>query len=527
MSRSFDLVLVGGTVIDGLGNQPAAVDVGIKAGRLVALAAGLPTQDCDHLDVTGLVVAPGFLDSHVHSDFAPFLDPGLEVAAASVRQGVTTEISGNCGFSAFPYADGQDSDSSQMIISTLGSHGRTFPSLDAFRDEVSQVGAYANIAMLVGHNSAWADLWPPHSLAADLVHVIQRAHDGLDQGAVGVSSGLIYPPGSLQETNPIIPFAATAGRRGLPYASHIRSEARGVLEAINEAIEIGRRSSSATHISHLKVAGRPFWHLLPEVLGQIDAARSAGLDVTADAYPYTAGSTTVRAMFPPWLEDGGPEKLLEMVADPVIRGRLRASIRTGAPNWPNPVGNDGWENIVISTALETPECQGQDVATLAGSGDPVDLVCDLILANRGAVTVIVHAMSEENVSMVLAQDYVAIGSDAVPEAGRPHPRAAGTFPRWLGHYVRDRGVTDLVSGVRRCTSATADRFGLTDRGRVVIGAMADLVVFNADTIADRATFADPLLRPVGIPHVLVGGALVVRDGELTGQRPGRVIAPTR
>ncbi|MEZ0109181.1 N-acyl-D-aspartate/D-glutamate deacylase [Catenulispora sp. EB89] len=350
--------------------------------------------------------------------------------------------------------------------------------------------------------------------------------EALESGAVGLSTGLIYTPGSYADAAEITALATVAARHGKPYVTHLRDEMSGVENALEEAIAIGRDSGAALHVSHHKTAGKYAWGRTEVTLARLAQLRESGMDVTCDVYPYTAGSTKLSAMLPPWAHDGGQARLLERLRDPGQRDALRKAIAEGVPGWENTVGNGGWDRIVVAGAPRHAAYQGHTIAALADASgaDAVDLVAELLLSEDGDVTIISHSMREDDVRRVLAAPFAMIGSDGVPTQGRPHPRWAGTFARVLGHYTREAGLFDLPEAIRKMTGATATRFGLAERGILRDGAHADLVVFDPARVADRATFAEPLTPPEGVRLVVVGGTVAVRDGVLTAARAGRVVA---
>lgn len=522
---AFDLLLRGGTVYDGLGSAGVRADVAVQGGRVVAvepLAASVEGAEVLHVD--GLAVTPGFVDSHIHSDFAPLLPASADDARlANLRQGVTTDVCGNCGFSPFPVLPERRDHVAAQNQSLLGVHASACADFSEFEELLEGGARPVNLAALTGHNTLRAGVMGDDNRAAtaDELRTMQALlARALGDGSIGFSSGLIYPPGTFAGTDELVALASVAAAAGKPYTTHMRNEANEVDAAVEETLEIARRSGAAAHVSHLKVAGRPNWGRAGAVVAALEAARTS-TDITADAYPYSAGSTGLSAMLPPWVSEGGIPALLERVASPSVRDRVRRDIETGVAGWPNPVGMDGWESVVVAGAPATPEAEGVDVPSLGGH--PVDSACDLLLANAGAVTVVIHAMSDDDVDTVLAQPWVAIGSDAIPIPGRPHPRIAGAFARVLGHYSRERGLLDLPSAIRRMTSDTAARFGLVDRGVLAPGSVADIAVFNPSTVIDRATYADPLLPPGGVEHVIVSGRVAIRGGVDTGVRAGRLL----
>ncbi|MEV0586380.1 D-aminoacylase [Nonomuraea sp. NPDC050310] len=512
---TYDLLLRGGQLADGTGAPLRAADLAASSGRLTLLPPGAPATARAEVDVTGSVVAPGFIDVHTHSDGTALLGPLTDLALAAVRQGVTVEICGNCGSSMFPAGPGRTDDRAAI-----------FTGFPAFAEAHERAGRANHLAALAGHGTLRAAVIGEAdrpATPAELAAMADRLDADLRAGAAGLSTGLIYTPGTYAGTDEVVALAAVAARHGKPYVTHLRDEMARVEEALEEAVEIARRSGAALHVSHHKTAGKHAWGRTERTLARLDELRAAGLDVTCDVYPYTAGSTSLSAMLPPWANDGGSEALAARLADPAQRELMRRAIADGVPGWENTVGNGGWDRISIACAEHRPADEGRVIADLAADRglDPLDLVAELLAG--GEVTIISHSMVEEDVQRVLGRPYTMIGSDGVPKPGRPHPRWAGTFPRVLGHYGRDLGLLGVAEAVRRMTGLAAERFGLRDRGVLRDGAHADLVVFDPAAVADRATYAEPLLPPAGIALVAVAGEIVVRDGAPTGALPGKVL----
>ncbi|WP_214412072.1 N-acyl-D-amino-acid deacylase family protein [Sphaerisporangium fuscum] len=530
----FDLLIRGALVVDGTGAPGRPADVGVAAGRLTVLPPGRPAEAPQVLDAEGMVVAPGFIDVHTHSDGITLITPGStpgggELVWASVLQGVTTEICGNCGSSLFPALPGRLEDMSRETRISFGGEVGIFQDFAGFAARHSARPRANHLASLVGHGTLRAGVLghvDRPATPAELDTMCALLDLSLSQGAAGLSTGLIYTPGTYAGTDEVVALAAVAARHGKPYVTHLRDEMSRVEEALEEAVEIARRSGAALHVSHHKTAGKYAWGRTARTLPRIAELRAGGMDLTCDVYPYTAGSTSLSAMLPPWANDGGFPALAARLADPAERERMRRAIAEGVPGWENTVGNGGWDRISIACAPRHPEIEGRTIAELAASGDadPVDVAAGLLTAEDGEVTIISHSMVEEDVQRVLAAPYAMIGSDGVPKpGGRPHPRWAGTYPRVLGHYSRELGLLTLESAVHKMTGMAAARFGLAGRGVVRDGAHADLVVFDPATVADRATFAEPLLPPAGIRTVIVGGEIVVRDGLPAPARPGTVL----
>ncbi|MFF4775268.1 N-acyl-D-amino-acid deacylase family protein [Microtetraspora fusca] len=530
MSR-FDLLIRGGLVFDGTGRPGREADVAADGGRLTVLPPGAAVDAAEVIDARGRAVAPGFIDVHTHSDGVSLLrQDDRELVRASVIQGVTTEISGNCGSGLFPaLPDRVDAMRADTRV-TFGGDVGMYQDFAGFAEAHARVPRANHIASLVGHGTLRSGVLGPVDRPAtptELAAMCDLLDRALSQGAAGLSTGLIYTPGTYASTDEVVALAAVAARHGKPYVTHLRDEMSRVEEALEEAVEIARRSGAALHVSHHKTAGKYAWGRTERTLPRIAELRAGGMDVTCDVYPYTAGSTALAAMLPPWANDGGMAALTRRLGSPEERGRMRRAIAEGVPGWENTVGNGGWDRISIACAPRNPQTEGRTVADLAAAAaaDPLDMVAELLLSEGGEVTIISHSMIEDDVRRVLAAPYAMIGSDGVPKpGGRPHPRWAGTFPRVLGHYVRELGLLTLESAVHKMTGMAAARFGLAGRGVIRDGAHADLVVFDPDTVADGATFTDPLLPPSGVDAVVVGGAVVVREGVETGARPGTVLA---
>jgi N-acyl-D-amino-acid deacylase len=527
VSAPFETVLSGGAVVDGTGASPFGADVAITGDTIVAVGDLRNAQARERVDVAGLVVSPGFIDVHTHSDLAPLLDDRHEeLKLATLRQGVTTEICGNCGFSVFPAPSERRDDLQRHTRSIFGPEAKVYAGLEDYRAAVGRGGLVTNLATLVGHGTLRAGVVGFANRTAEpaeLRAMRAAAAAALDDGAVGLSSGLVYAPGVFAPADELVELARAAAERGRPYVSHIRNEADDVDEAIAEALLIGAESGARVQISHHKTAGRRNWGRTVETLEQIAEARERGVDVTLDVYPYTAGSTILASLLPPWANEGGMDALLGRLGSAEQRERIRRDLSRGLERWQRLVENEeGWENVRIASAPRHRAYEGMTIAALAQAErvDPVDLVADLLRAEDGQTTVVVALMAEQDVERVLASPLAMLGSDGIPLPGKPHPRWAGTFVRVLGHYVRERGLMTLESAVHKMTGLSAERFGLDRRGRIAEGMTADLVVFDPATVRDAATYDEPLLAPLGIHHVLVNGEFGVRDGAPTGRKAG-------
>ncbi|WP_408897777.1 N-acyl-D-amino-acid deacylase family protein [Nocardioides sp. R1-1] len=531
MKATPPVLVRGADVYDGSGADPGRFDVLVVDGRIriapdrTSVPSGVTT-----IDGAGLALSPGFIDVHTHSDalaLMPDADP--ELSLAPVRQGVTVEIAGNCGSSLFPPAQpGTDVVAMETFIRTLfGDDAHSLEGAEDFERHHLGVARKSHIVSLVGHSTlraavlGFGDCRPTRAQLDQMCALLAAA---LDAGAAGLSSGLIYPPGTFADTDELVALARVAAARGRPYVTHLRDEMSNVEAALDEAIEVARASGVALHVSHHKTAGIKGHGRTVSTLATMDAARASGLDLTCDVYPYTASSTHLHAMFPPWATAGGIPALLERLrSGAAVRDAVRRSIADGEEGWENTVGNGGWDLIEVATAPGRSEAEGRSIAALAAAAgvDPVDYAADLLLAEQAQVTIISRSMAEDDVRRVLCHPGTMIGSDGVPHSGRPHPRWAGSFARVLGRYSREAGLLTLAEAVSRMTALPARRFGLRGRGVIAEGAHGDLVLFDPAEILDRATFAAPLEAPRGVHHVLVDGQRVIADGAPTDASPGR------
>lgn len=528
VTPSFDVVIKGGTILDGTGGPAWRADLGTRGDVIVAIGEIAASQGRRVVDATGLCVAPGFIDIHTHSDGQILAYP---TADSRVRQGITTEITGNCGSSAAPLM-GVGADERRRAWQQRTGLEASWTDVASYFERLEDVGISINQALLLGQGTLRQNLigLVDRPLTADELRAILRAvEEGMEQGALGLSTGLEYTPGQYTPTEEIVAMARVVARRGGFYASHIRNEEAALLEAIDEAIDIGRQTGVRVEISHLKAAGRPNWRKQRAAIELIESARKDGVNVLADAYPYTAYSTGLTIFLEAWAREGGAAAIVARLRQPSARARIRKEVEARVESDPG-----DYELIVISR-VQTKTNQwtvGKNLRDIAErwNVEPVDALLRLIEEERGAVSFIGHGMSPQNVEMVLRHPLVMIGSDGSSMAptgpaarARPHPRSYGTCPRVLGVYVREQKLFDLPTAIKKMTSMPADQAGITDRGRIARGMKADLVIFDAQTVKDRATFQNPHQYPVGIVHVLVNGTFVVEGGKHTGARPGRVL----
>ncbi|MGI5286468.1 N-acyl-D-amino-acid deacylase family protein [Nonomuraea polychroma] len=517
------IVLRGGTVFDGLGSPGVVADVLVSGGLVrqvgtVDVPPGARILACD-----GLFVAPGFVDAHAHSDLAPFLP---EPQPFKLLQGVTTEINGNCGISFAP----ADAPAADLLAGALHDVVRGIEvrpmGFGAFLEAVRQAGPVNHVAYLVGHGTLRLTAnGPGEELAPGALERMTRlAAESFEAGAIGFSTGLIYPPGCYADLPELQALARAAAPYGSIYATHMRDEGRRVLDAIDEAVAVARAGRLRLQVSHCKLAGRENHGRAGELLARIDQARRTGVDALGDQYPYTAAATMLAALLPNYALDGGLSALPDRLADPAFRSRLREQAGDGEPGdgiW----GEAGPDGILV-TAHADPAVSGRTLAELAGDRDAFDVLCD-VLARDPAAGMVISAMAEEDVREIMASPLIGIGSDnALPGPAPVHPRTYGTFPRLLGRYVRELNVLSWAEAIRKATSLTAGHFGLRGRGTLLPGSHADIVVFDPATIGHDGSPLAPDPGVTGVLTVLLDGEPVVRDGSFTGRRCGQVLRGT-
>ena len=508
----YDLIVRGGTVFDGTGAPGRMADVAVRAGKIAAVARRIGSRGKEEIDARHLAVAPGFIDIHSHADGTLFDDPRVE---SVIRQGVTTVVVGQDGSSRIPDRNGETS-------------------VAALFDRIEALPSAVNLATMVGLGTLRrivVGLDDRPATTDELTRMTSMVEAALASGACGASTGLEYTPGAFAATDELIALSRPLAARRLPYATHMRNEDDTLLEAIDEAIRIARGASCPLEISHLKTGGPRNWGKIDAVFARLAAARQAGLDVTFDRYPYVAWATGLSNRFPVWSRDGGDSAFLRRLDDSTAGPRIRAEALADVEL----VG--GWHNILL-TDVDAPadrEAVGKrlDEWAAARGVEPYDAAVALLRNSGGDVGTVVFAMSEPNCERFLAHplamvcsDGGAFALDGPAHTGHPHPRGLGTFPRVLGHYVRERKVLTLAQAVHKMTGAPARRLRLDNRGRIAAGAAADLVVFDPATVADRATFEEPFQYPAGIPHVVVNGVVALRDGERVGKGAGKGLRPS-
>lgn len=526
----YSLLIRDGMVADGSGSPFIQADVAVNGDVIAAIGQHLGEAAETVIDARGLLVAPGFIDIHTHTDGSVFSHP---LAESKILQGVTTDVTGNCGIGAFPVNPyGRDilADYLKMHEFAFPADGLSWSDLSQYAPRVEGLGLGINLAPLVAHGAlriaamGAEDREPTVDEMALMEKLLVKA---LQQGAWGLSTGLIYPPGSFAKTDELIALARVLTPFSAVYASHIRGESATILDSVAEAIRIGKESGAPVQISHLKAIGKTNWGKGKKALDLIAAARQAGVDIAADQYPYEASSTSLSALVPQWAQAGGVDELLKRLAsrelnDRIIEGIGREMTVRGGPERVMVAGVGSERNKAIS---------GQTIDQIAAEWNcrPEAAVMRLLLEEDAEVGAVYFSISEDDVTAIMASDFVAVGSDgrgmnaAEDTAQATHPRSYGTFPRVLGLFAREKGLISLGKAIYKMTGLPASRLGLSGRGLLKPGFAADITVFDAARIRDRAWFDNPHQYSDGIVHVFVNGRAVVSEGKVTGQTPGRML----
>lgn len=530
----YDLIIKNGYIVDGTGNPWFRADIGINDGKVVKIGNVDSASGYKKIEVKDLVVSPGFIDIHTHSDFSLIVDPRAE---SKIRQGVTTEVIGNCGFSAAPMRELHRKLLEQYLDPIRFKVELTWSNMGEYLSQLEKQGIAPNVASLVGHGTVRIAVMGFDNRSAtdeELEDMKALVAQSMEDGSFGMSTGLAYPPACYSDTRELFELSKVVTKYGGIYVSHIRNEADTLIESVKEEIDIGKESIIPIEISHLKAAGKANWGKIKKILKIMYETRESGIDITCDQYPYSASCTFLNAIIPTWAHEGGIEKLIARLKDPKVLRRLVTEIEEGIPGWENPVKGSGWDKImIVSIASEKNRVlEGKTIAEIAElrGEDPFDVAFDLLIEENGDVMMVEFAMCEEDVQMVMKAPFIMVGSDGsavtprgILGKGKQHPRSYGTFPRILGKYVREDKILTLQEAIRKMTSLPAQRLGLRDRGLIREGMWADITIFNPREIIDKATYTDPHQFPKGIEYVIINGTLTLEKGNYSGILSGKVL----
>ena len=537
----FDIVIKNGRVIDGTGNPWFKADIGITKGKITKIGLIKPSEKTKIIDATGLIVSPGFIDIHSHSDYSIPFDP---MVISTIHQGITTLVVGMCGASLAPVNPEKQElfDKEFSMAAPPGlEYNVTWTSYSEYLDEMEKIGCSSNVAYLLGFGMirlaamGYEDRKPTKDEMQQMKDYIR---DAMEAGAFGISTGLIYTPQAYAETDEVLELTKEVAKYNGLYFSHIRNEGNLVIEAIQEVIDIVEQSGCrGGQIAHHKVSGKANWGRSKETLKLIEETNQRGINITCDQYPYNRGATSLMTLLPPWSHEGGPEKLVERLKDPKEKEKIKKDLYAGT-NFESFVKNIGWECVYISS-LETEKWSKYmgksltEITKAEGKEDEFEVLCEILIDEEAKGGMTVESMGEGDIQRIMKGRYTMIGCDgsSIPltgplSYGKPHPRFYGTFPRVLGHFVREKKIMSLETAIRKITSFPAQTLGLADRGLIKKNMWADIVVFDQEKIIDKATFTDPHQLSVGIEYVLVNGDVVIEKGEHQSNLPGKTLRST-
>jgi N-acyl-D-amino-acid deacylase len=519
-----DCLIINGSVIDGSGAPVSEKNIGILGDRIAYVGSDLPRSKTI-IDAKGLIVSPGFIDTHGHSEFTLLADGRAE---GKILQGITTEINGNCGLSAAPLL-GEAFERREIDLEELGITDR-WSTFNEYFEILNKRGISLNFITLCGHGNirasviGYRDIPPDEDSMNDMKRLLSES---IGQGAKGLSTGLIYPPGIYCKTEELIELCKTLNSNSnFIYTSHMRSEGDELIESVEEVIDIAIKAGVRAHVSHIKTMGKENWHKVATVLQCLENARRSGADITCDRYPYIASSTDLDSILPAWVFDGGVEEELKRLSNIEILNKIRYEMRG--------LDDDYWRGVYISLVNrdENKWMEGQtlyDISVKSGM-TPIDIFFRIAIDERARAGAIFFSMSEDNLKKFLSLSYSMIGTDSsarsftgTTASGKPHPRGFGSFPRFIGRYVRDEGLMSLSEAVRKASYLPALTFGIEGRGLISEGFYADIVIFDYDRIYDTANFREPFKKPEGISNVFVNGVMTVNEGKFTGALAGRIL----
>lgn len=518
----YDLLIKGASVVDGTGAPAYVGDIAVKDGKIVTKPCGDAAQV---IDATGLTLAPGFIDAHSHADYGP----GAEARRlCKSSQGITTELAGQCGSSRFPFPPADNAELTELMYQKVGREAVPAYTLSDYLSWLNTQPLTTNLGLYVGHSTLRIaamgyELRKPTAEELDTMKTMVR--EAMEHGAMGMSSGLIYAPSCYSDEEELVELCKVVAEYGGTYATHMRNESRGILEAVAESISVAEKAGCKLNISHHKICGKANWGMSKQTLELIHQARQRGVDVTVDVYPYTASCTSLDICLPKPFFSHGPKGLREKLRDPAVRAQIKEEIQQLDSQ--HYVNCGGWDGILVTIAANTPAAVNKTVQQYADSigKDAFEAYFDLVCDNPGAQAVY-FSMCDEDLFRIVCDDNAVLGTDGLVRTltDPTHPRGFGSFPRALRVFVREEKLMSLERMVHKMTGLTASRFGLATKGIIADGMDADLVLFDPNTVTDRATYEDSLRVSEGIPYVIVAGQIVCRDGKLTGATPGRFIA---
>jgi N-acyl-D-amino-acid deacylase len=525
MKKKADIFIKDGLVYDGTVSEPFIADIAISGDRISAIST-FETYDAGlFIDAEGLAVSPGFIDAHAHSDFTILSDPRAE---GKVCQGITTEINGNCGMSAAPlYGQVRERREEDLREFKIKERWNT---LSEYFDLLVFRGAAINVATLAGHGNIRGSVvgYDDRRPSADEMNEMKiMLGEALKEGAIGLSTGLIYPPGIYADTYELLELCREVPDNLFIYTSHMRNEGDLLVEAVNEIIRIGQ-AGKRVHISHIKTAGEENWRKADEVISMLHKSIESGVRITCDRYPYIASSTDLDSILPPWVFEGGNEEQLRRLSDGNVLERIKRELSERITT------AEYWDRVMVSSVASESNrwMEGKTITVISRQYgiSEIDAFLKILTEERLRVAAIFFMMSEDNLRRFLALPFCMIGSDSSArcfdgptKAGTPHPRGFGTFARFIGRYAREEKIMRLSQAIHKATMLPAKTFGIKGRGQLKAGMYADIVIFDPGTFCDRATYTDPFQKPEGMHYVLVNGVPVIKEGEFTGKLPGRVL----
>lgn len=524
----FDIVIKNGSIIDGTGKDRFNADIGIIGDKIEKIGDIDILEAKKVIDAEDRIVCPGFIDTHSHSSLLIFKDPFL---TPKIRQGITTELVAQDGMGPAPI---DDANLSPWIKAMKGLEGKfdiewTWRSVADYLEIADKLDLGPNIAYLAPHGniriiSMGLDNRKPTENEMELMK--KNLAKCIEEGAFGMSTGMIYPPCIYAETNELIELGKILNEKGAVYVTHQRNEGDNILDSMDETLAIGRESGCKIHFSHFKINGKKNWHKLEDVFDKLDRAKKDGISVSFDQYPYIAGSTMMSVILPPWVHDGGTDKLLERLGQADMRNQMKEDIKNGIEGWENYIDFAGLDGILVTfvKSQKNEHLVGKSLTEVgkAMGKDPIDAIFDLIFEEENIVGMINFHGTEEIVKKIMNRPEQNVGTDGII-GGKPHPRLYGTYPRFLGKYVRDEKMFSLETAINKMTGKAADVIGLVDRGILKEGLAADIVIFDAESIIDRGDYINPNQFPVGIDYVFVNGKSLVTKGAPTPQKAGKVL----